>query len=100
VFISTQRRKRKTGAKFAYGISMENKQLNLLVFEDSKEDFVKFERLIHTGDNFNGQVGYAGTGSEALQICAKHAPDCILLENDLPDMEGLEFLGKLAKSPR
>ena len=79
---------------------MENKQLNLLIVDDSKEDFVKFERLIQSGDNFNGDVGYAGTGSEALKICAKQAPDCILLENDLPDMEGLEFLSKLAKSPR
>ena len=80
-------------------MSAKNKQLNLLVVDDNKENFVKFERLIHTGDYFNGEVGYAGTGSEALKICANQAPDCVLLENDLPDMEGLEFLAKLAKSP-
>lgn len=80
-------------------MAAKNKQLNLLVVDDSKEDFLKFERLIHTGDYFKGEVGYAGTESEALKICANQAPDCVLLENDLPDMEGLEFLAKLAKSP-
>ena len=80
-------------------MSADHNRLKLLVVDGSKEDFLKFERLIRTGDEFNAEVGPANTGSEALDLCTTQAPDCILLENHLPDLDGLEFLANFAKIP-
>jgi diguanylate cyclase (GGDEF)-like protein len=78
----------------------DHKHLNLLVVDDSKEDLAKFERLLHTADGINAEVEHAETGSEALNRCATRAPDCILLENYLTDMDGLEFLARLARKTK
>ncbi|HET9982943.1 MAG TPA: response regulator [Longimicrobiales bacterium] len=40
----------------------------------------------------------AGTGEQGLAACREHRPDCILLDHDLPDMDGAEFLRRLAGS--
>lgn len=46
------------------------------------------------------QVGYAPTGKEGLIAAYRDQPDAILLEVDLPDMDGLEVIRRLAADPR
>lgn len=46
------------------------------------------------------EVMQAGTGSEALQIAASHAPDAVLLDINLPDMTGFDVCEKLKKDPQ
>jgi two-component system response regulator AtoC len=40
-------------------------------------------------------AGMAGTGEAGLQACEKSAPDIILLDMKLPDMDGMEVLKRL-----
>lgn len=43
-------------------------------------------------------VGEASSGSEALKMAQQHAPDFILLDINMPGMNGLEAVGQLRKS--
>jgi DNA-binding NarL/FixJ family response regulator len=40
-------------------------------------------------------IGQAGTGAAGLELAGKLKPDVILLDLDLPDVYGLEIIGKL-----
>lgn len=42
----------------------------------------------------------AGNGKEALALLEKTAPDLILLDLVMPEMDGVTFLGEIRKSPR
>ena len=46
-----------------------------------------------TADGF--AVIEAGTGAEALELARLHAPDLVLLDIGLPDVDGLEVLRQL-----
>jgi len=41
------------------------------------------------------RVQVAGTGERALSLASSHSPDLLLLDMGLPDMDGLEVIGKL-----
>lgn len=43
------------------------------------------------------EVQAVGTANEALSFIEKHQPKIVLLENDLPDRSGLDFLDELIK---
>ena len=38
----------------------------------------------------------AGSGKEALAMVMQHAPDLILLDTQMPDMDGMELASKIA----
>ena len=40
-------------------------------------------------------VGEAADGVEALEICARERPDAVLLDIEMPRMDGIETLGQL-----
>ena len=42
----------------------------------------------------------AATGHSGLDLCDRQPIDCVILELDLPDISGFEFLLKLLPSPR
>ncbi|MBN9542480.1 MAG: response regulator [Alphaproteobacteria bacterium] len=60
-----------------------------LVIDDSKV-IRKFARSIVEELGF--EVSEAADGKEALEICSKSIPDVILLDWNMPVMDGMEFL--------
>ena len=46
------------------------------------------------------EVLHAQTGSEALEIAAAHQPDAVLLDINLPDMNGFDVCEKLKNDPQ
>ncbi|MDR1654559.1 MAG: response regulator [Treponema sp.] len=46
------------------------------------------------------QVLLAKSGAQALQICSKRVPDLILLDIDMPEMNGFETIARLKQNPR
>ena len=68
----------------------------ILIVDDSPEDREAYRRLIIKGGKDRYVVAEAASGEEGLSQCRSAPPDCILLDYTLPDIDGLEFLDRLA----
>ncbi|MHC2838408.1 CheY-like chemotaxis protein [Bradyrhizobium diazoefficiens] len=68
-----------------------------LVVDDSSV-VRKIARRILEGLEF--QVTEAEDGSKALEICQRQLPDAVLLDWNMPVMDGFEFMGHMRRLPR
>lgn len=73
--------------------------LTILIVEDNHEDLVFYRRLLNRQSTFACDVLTATTGVEGLRHVQSAAPTCILLDDLLPDMDGLRFLAELRDLP-
>jgi two-component system, cell cycle response regulator DivK len=64
----------------------------ILVVEDNEKN-MKLFRDVLTATGY--QVLEATTGGSAAELAAKHAPDLVLMDIQLPDIDGVEALGRL-----
>lgn len=71
-----------------------NKKLNILLIEDDRIEVVKFKRAI-TEEFKDFQVTQANNGSEALEMLQEPYPHVIILDLNMPDTDGIEFLSIL-----
>jgi two-component system, chemotaxis family, chemotaxis protein CheY len=67
-----------------------------LVVDDSSV-IRKVARRILEGLDF--QIAEAENGEEAIEACGRHIPDAILLDWNMPKMDGYEFLRALRRLP-
>lgn len=67
-----------------------------LTVDDSK---VLRQAVIKMLKELNISAREAENGIIALQECAKELPDFILLDRNMPEMDGLEFLKAFRKNP-
>lgn len=72
----------------------EDKPL-LLLIDDSPQDL----RLLGSLIRERGQILFATTGLEGLALAAERIPDLILLDVELPDIDGYEVCRKLKQDP-
>jgi two-component system chemotaxis response regulator CheY len=68
----------------------------ILVVDDSSVIRKAARRIL---EGLQLQICEAGDGKEALDQCASSMPDGILLDWNMPVMDGLEFLVELRRSP-
>ena len=70
--------------------------LSFLIVDDSK--FVR-----HFAKDILGKLGFeteeADDGDTALEACEKKMPDAILLDWNMPRMEGIDFMRELRQRP-
>jgi len=74
---------------------MQAEKSRVLVVDDNK-DFA--EVLVKAIELDGREVRVAGSGLKAIEICRDFAPETIVLDIVMPDMDGVEFIGWLAKS--
>jgi signal transduction histidine kinase len=74
---------------------MTDGPIRLLIVDDSPEDRELYRRLLAQGSEHAYEFLDAETGEEGLQKALDEAPDCLLLDYRLPDVDGLEFLARL-----
>jgi len=64
----------------------------ILVVEDNEKNMKLFRDVL---DAKGYRVLEARTGGEALSLAAEHRPDLVLMDIQLPDIGGIEALGRL-----
>jgi two-component system sensor histidine kinase UhpB len=75
---------------------MKKPQIRVLIVEDDTVDRLACRRAITKDPGYDFVLFEAATGREGLRLAASHKPDCILLDYQLPDLNGLEFLSEMA----
>jgi CheY-like chemotaxis protein len=76
------------------------KTLNILLIEDDMIEVMKLNRTI-SSLQLNHKIIEANNGEDALKILEKkdELPDIILLDLNMPKINGIEFLGILKNDP-
>lgn len=74
---------------------MTEQMTKILIVEDSPEDREVYRRMLSQHQGRHYSMVETDYGADGLEICASERPDCILLDFNLPDMNGLEFLDQL-----
>ncbi|WP_019903125.1 response regulator [Methylobacterium sp. 77] len=69
---------------------------NCLIVDDSAVIRKVARRILET---MNFKVGEAEDGAKALVVCIESMPDVILLDWNMPTMDGYEFLRALRQTP-
>jgi PleD family two-component response regulator len=74
---------------------MSDRKLRILIVDDSPEDREYYRRLLNRAIP-EGFVGFeAESGEDGLKSAQSMSPDCVLLDFNLPDIDGLEFIVRL-----
>ena len=70
---------------------------SVLVVEDNEKNMKLFRDVLQA-------AGYstleATTGSQAVDLATEHLPDLVLMDIQLPDIDGVEALGRLRAAER
>jgi PAS domain S-box-containing protein len=76
---------------------MSKPKIHILIVEDDLVDRMACRRALAQDANYEFVLSEAETGREGLQLAHAQKPDCVLLDYNLPDLNGLEFLAELRK---
>ncbi len=71
--------------------------LRILIVDDSPEDRTTYKRLLLRANQNEYVFSEVDNGEDALNSLKDERPDCILLDYNLPELDGLEFLVELNK---
>jgi len=75
---------------------MNRSPIRVLIVEDDVVDRLACRRAIARSPDARFTLLEAETGRQGLDMAATDKPDCILLDYNLPDLNGLDFLSELA----
>jgi two-component sensor histidine kinase len=74
---------------------MSISQRTLLLIDDNAIDRNVAKRYLLRDRQYHHIFLEAETGEQGLEMCRRQPPDCILMDYNLPDMDGLEVLAEL-----
>ena len=75
--------------------SVQDQRLEVLVVDDNPADRLLYQLSLRKSAGIMFDATEADTGKGGLEACKAHVPDCIVLDFNLPDMDGLEFISVL-----
>lgn len=75
------------------------KKINVVVADDERPARMFLLSLLKNFEQVN-IVGEATNGVEALDLIEKHRPDLVLLDVQMPGLNGFEVVSKLKKTPK
>lgn len=71
---------------------MAVREATICLIDDNLEDREVFRRYLLQDDDCTYRIFEEETGENGLALCRSVQPDCVLLDYNLPDMDGLDFL--------
>ncbi len=74
---------------------VETIPLKVLIVDDAPTDRIAFRRYLTRGTSQPCEIIEASTGQQARQHLEQHGIDCVLLDFDLPDCDGLSLVRSL-----
>ncbi|MBD2356471.1 PAS domain-containing protein [Tolypothrix sp. FACHB-123] len=74
---------------------MSQKQRTVLIVDDSPEDCDLYQRYLLQDREYQYNILVAELGQVGLELWRDHQPDIVLLDYQLPDFDGVEFLTQL-----
>ncbi|MEB3182515.1 MAG: PAS domain-containing protein [Nostocaceae cyanobacterium] len=74
---------------------MTKQQITLVIVDDSPEDRATYRRYLSEDQQYIYQIWEEESGEKGLELCRQIEPDGVLLDLQLPDLDGLEFLREL-----
>ena len=69
----------------------------ILVVEDNEKNMKLFRDVLQAAGYYTLE---ATTGGPAVELAVEHAPDLVLMDIQLPDIDGVEALGRLRRDER
>jgi len=78
-------------------VSQQN-EYKILIVDDSQSDRAAYVRYLQAEKNFSYQIIETDTLAAGLESWARNRPDLVLLDINLPDGNGLEFLEAIAQT--
>ena len=78
-------------------VVVHKSQATVLIVDDDKFSQMLINDIVTT-ENYS--VLYAASGIEALKILRKHKPDIILMDMNMPTLDGVETIRRIKDSPR
>ncbi len=68
------------------------KELHILLLDDDTIEHIKFNRALKSSEH---KITIAKNGAEALDLLMTISPDLIVMDMNMPDTNGIEFLKQL-----
>ncbi|WP_339658465.1 response regulator [uncultured Polaribacter sp.] len=78
---------------------MLQKKIKILLIEDDRIEVIKFNRAI-SSEFSSFIISLASNGKEALSLLQTSIPDIILLDLNMPDTNGIDFLKSVNNIPK
>ena len=75
---------------------MENPTITVLIIDDSREEHALYREYLSDDPQHHYHFLDAYSGLEGEAMYKEHRVDCVILDYRLPDIDGLEVLGRLA----
>lgn len=77
---------------------MTSDRISIMIVDDSPEDCTLYRRLLAKDGRAQYKFLETGSGEEGLSMLKTENIDCVLLDYQMPDMDGLEFLTCLTEA--
>lgn len=79
---------------------MSGSPLSVLIIDDCEEDREILIRYLGQMPQRDFHIIQTDSGVEGWELCQKEEPDCILIDYQMPDLDGLEFITSLSADPK